>query len=104
VLEALQGFGQLRLGLALPLVQELVEDLNLLQLLGELLVSIDLAAQARETPVQLLTPRGVVPDVRLGQLSLDLGSLLALPIEVKGTPSRWPAVPRASEWSPCSRS
>jgi hypothetical protein len=66
VFETLQGLGEIGLRLAVPFVEELVEDLGLLQLLGEPLVSIDLAAQAREAPVQLLAPRGVVPDVRLG--------------------------------------
>jgi hypothetical protein len=104
VLQALQGLSKLLLGLGLPLVQELVEDLGFLEAYGEALVPLDLCPQAREAPVQLLAPGGVVPDIGLRELGLDLGSLLALPIEVKGTPSRCPAVPRAFRWPRCNRS
>jgi hypothetical protein len=96
VLQALHGIIELSPDLRMTLLEELVEDLDFLQSLSERLVPIDLASEPGQAGVQLLAASRVIPDPGLRQEGLDPGGLLALTLEVKGTPSRWPAVRKAS--------
>jgi hypothetical protein len=85
--ETVEVSGELLLGLGIGrLIEELVEDLGLLDALGQLVVELDVRADPRQGAVQVLGPLLVVPDARLAQLPFELVSLRAAPVDVKGTP------------------
>jgi len=80
----------LRLGVG-RFLEKLVENLRLLDALGELVVERDVRADPRQGAVQVLGPLLVVPDAGLAQLAFELVGLRAAAVDVKGTPSRWRA-------------
>jgi hypothetical protein len=75
----------LRLGVG-RLLEELVEDLGLLDALGELVVERDVRADPCQRAVQVLGALGVVPDAGLTQATFEAVSLRAAAVDVKGTP------------------
>jgi hypothetical protein len=75
----------LRLGVG-RLLEELVENLGLLDALGELVVERDVGAYAGEVAVQVLGAPGVVPDPGLAQAAFERTGLRAAAVDVKGTP------------------
>jgi hypothetical protein len=96
-IEAVQRGGELALGLRVGgLVEELVEDLGLLDQLGQAVVPLEVVPDRRERPGQLLPAGRVAPDAGLRDLPLELLGLPAFPVDVKGTPSRWRACRRDS--------
>jgi hypothetical protein len=104
-LQALQGRGELALGLGIgALVEELVEDLDLLEPLGKRVVPLELLAEAGQPPGQVLGPGGVVPQAGLGDGSLELVGLAAASIDVKDTPSRSRPAPPGLGRGRCARS
>lgn len=103
--EPVEMGAELFLGLRIgAFVEELVEDLGLLDALRQCVVQVEVASDAGEGPVQVLRALRVVPDVRLGELALELVRLRAAAIDVKGTPSRSPASRRNPSRARCARS
>jgi hypothetical protein len=80
----------LRLGIG-RLVEELVEDLGLLDALGQRVVELEVVADVREGAGQILRALRVVPDAGLGRLAFQLVRFRSATVDVKGTPSRSPA-------------
>jgi hypothetical protein len=104
-LQPVQGLLQLPLDLAVgALVQELVEDLGLLEALGQGVVAIEVLADPGQMGGQPLAAGGIVPDVGTGELPLEVGDLLPAALDVKGTPSRWRAFRRGPSRVRCIRS
>jgi hypothetical protein len=75
---------ELRVGLAL---EELVGGLEVAQRALEPFVAVDLLLEAGEPLRQLLASCGVVPELGVRCLALEVGELRALAVDVKGTPS-----------------
>ena len=78
----------LELGVGPFFAEQLVERAGVIHLALQGVVKIDLGLQPRELRGDLPGASGIVPERRLGRLSLELVELGALAVDVKGTPWR----------------
>jgi hypothetical protein len=104
-LQLVQGPSEIALDLPVrALVEELVEDLGLLELLGQRVEALDLLSDPGQAGGQLLAAGGVVPEVGTGELLLEVVPFRPAGLDVKGTPSRSPACRPGPSPAPRSRS